>query len=112
MMNQIIKTNYMQPKIDRMKSIYRLALITTVMLIVACGASTKEKKSELTDKKLELQKLKDQQTKIAEQIKNLEQELAKLDPNAVTVNPKLVSVATVTTQSFAHYIDLQGKVAS
>ncbi len=100
----------MQPRMNNMKIIYRLAVISSVMLAVACGASTKEKKGDLNDKKVELQKLKDQQMKTTEQIKKLEEEIAKLDPNAVTVNPKLVSISAVTAQSFAHYIDLQGKL--
>jgi RND family efflux transporter MFP subunit len=110
MINLIHKTNYMQPKNIRMKIVHLLAIVTVVGLAVACGASSKENKGELNDKKVELQKLKNEQTKIADQIKKLEEEIAKLDPNAVTVKPKLVSVSTLTTQSFAHYIDLQGRV--
>jgi len=93
-----------------MKIVHLLAIVAVVGLAVACGASSKENKGELNDKKVELQKLKNEQTKIADQIKKLEEEIAKLDPNAVTVKPKLVSVSTLTTQSFAHYIDLQGRV--
>ncbi len=95
-----------------MKILYLLATAAIVSLGVACGASSKEKKGDLTDKKVELQKLKDQQVKTAEQIKKLEEEIAKIDPNAIAVKPKLVSITTLTTQNFSHYIDLQGRIIS
>ena len=85
--------------------VYLLATVAVVSLGVACGASSKENKADLNDKKVELQKLKDQQVKTAEQIKKLEEEIATIDPNAIAVKPKLVSITTLTTQNFSHYID-------
>jgi membrane fusion protein (multidrug efflux system) len=100
----------MQPKNPRIKIVCQLLILAVISLAVACDASSKEKKGDINDKKVELKKLKDQQTKISEQIKTLEDEIAKLDPNGAAVKPKLVTTSTITTQNFAHYIDLQGKV--
>ena len=110
MINTNIKANYMQPKNSVMKIFYRFAAIAIVSFAIACGAGAKDKKGDLNDKKVQLQKLKDQQIKTAEEIKKLEDEIAILDPNAVEVKPKLVSTTTLGTQSFDHYIDLQGKL--
>ena len=100
----------MGPINNKLRIAYRIAMLGAISLAVACDASTKEKKGDLTDKKVALQRLKDQQTKIADSIKELEEEIVKLDPNAVTVKPKLVTVTTLTPQTFKHFIDLQGRI--
>jgi membrane fusion protein (multidrug efflux system) len=112
MINTINKMIFMQPKNNRMKILYLLATVAVVSLGGSCGASSKENKADLTDKKVELQKLKDQQVKTAEQIKKLEEEIVKIDPNAIPVKPKLVSITTLTTQNFSHYIELQARITS
>jgi len=104
------KTNDMQVKNKRMKLLYQLAAFILISTAVACGASSKENKGELTDKKVELEKLKGEQIKTADKIKRLEEEIAKLDPNSVPVKPKLVTVIPLMSQTFTHYIDLQGRV--
>lgn len=97
-------------KIDNMNRIITIALAVMVVLAMAsCGSSTKEKKSILGDKKVQLEKLKKQQDELNKQITALEDEIAKLDTSA-GAKPKLVAVATVGTDTFAHYIDLQGKI--
>ena len=93
-----------------MKLLYQLAAFILISTAVACGASSKENKGELTDKKVELEKLKGEQIKTADKIKKLEEEIAKLDPNSVPVKPKLVTVIPLMSQTFTHYIDLQGRV--
>jgi len=85
-----------------------LAAMLTIFL-AACGNSTKETKGELTDKKAQLTKLKGDQEKLAGKIRKLEEEIAKTDPAAVA-KPKLVAISTIGSDSFSHYIDLQGKI--
>ena len=85
-----------------------LAAMLTIFL-AACGNSTKETKGELTDKKAQLTKLKGDQEKIAGEIRKMEEEIAKTDPAAVA-KPKLVAISTIGSDSFSHYIDLQGKI--
>jgi len=104
------KTTDMQVKNKRMKLLYQLAALIMISTALACGASSKENKGELTDKKVELEKLKGEQIKTADKIKKLEEEILKLDPNAVPVKPKLVNVISLMPQTFTHYIDLQGRV--
>lgn len=97
-------------KVNNMNRIITIALAGMVVLAMAsCGNSVKEKKSELGDKKVALEKLKKQQDDLNRQIRVLEDEIAKLDTSA-GARPKLVAVATVGVDTFAHYIDLQGKI--
>jgi RND family efflux transporter MFP subunit len=93
-----------------MKIFYQVAVLMVISTALACNAGSKEKKADLNDKRVELENLKSQQAKLTDQIMKLEEEIAKIDPNAVPVKPKLVSVTTLTPQTFAHYIDLQGRV--
>jgi membrane fusion protein, multidrug efflux system len=95
-----------------MKSIGLMALITAVALTIAsCGAGKKEGDAALNDKKAQLEKLKTEKSKSDAEIRKLEEDLAKLDTNAANnAKVKLVSISPVTTQTFEHYIDLQGKV--
>ena len=51
------KFNYMQ------RTITTSMLAMLVLLLAACGSSSKNENASLTDKKAELQKLKDQQKK-------------------------------------------------
>lgn len=93
-----------------MKNIVTLTMaLATVLVFVACGGG-KEKKTALGDKKVELEKLKKEQSELNTKINKLEDEIAKLDPTAANANAKLVSVATIGTDSFSHFVDLQGKV--
>jgi RND family efflux transporter MFP subunit len=94
----------------QMKRIITIALAAMVVLaMTSCGSSSKETKSALGDKKVELEKLKKQQDDLNKKITALEDEIAKLDTSA-GAKPKLVAVATVGSDTFAHYIDLQGKI--
>lgn len=80
-----------------------------VVSLVACGNSSKDEKGDIGAKKSKLEKLKSEEEKLAGEIKKLEEEIAKSDPAAVA-KPKLVAVATIGTDSFNHFIDLQGKI--
>lgn len=94
-----------------MKNILTLTMaLVTVLVFVACGGGKKEGKSALGDKKVELEKLKKEQSALNDKIGKLEDEIAKLDPTAANANAKLVSVTTIGTDSFSHFVDLQGKV--
>jgi membrane fusion protein, multidrug efflux system len=86
--------------------------IMALVLIAACNNNPEqERQAKLADKKKELQKLKDEKAKTDDKIKALEVELAKLDTgmNKQQIT-KLVSLAPIQTETFSHYLELQGKV--
>ncbi len=87
-----------------------ITALATVLVFAACGGGKKEDKSALGDKKAELEKLKKEQSVLNGKISTLEDEIAKLDPAAANANAKLVSVSTIGTDSFSHFVDLQGRV--
>jgi RND family efflux transporter MFP subunit len=87
-----------------------IAFFATV-LIASCGSSKKDDAAVINDKKAALEKLKGQKNKTDEEIKKLQAELEAIDINSANAaKVKLVGVASVTTQDFKHYIDLQGHV--
>ena len=92
-----------------MKNILLLLLI--ISTAAACNKGKKEKNAAITEKKESLAKLKTEKDAINTKIKNLELELEKLDSTiAENNNAKLVSIDTVYSGNFSHYIDLQGKI--
>ena len=94
-----------------MKKITTTALVTASSLImVSCGAGSKEKKGAVGDVKVKLEKLRIEKTSLDAEIRQLEDQLAKIDPNAAQQIKKLVGVDTIRIQDFSHYIDLQGKI--
>ena len=87
-----------------------IALFAT-FLIASCGSSKKDDAAGINDKKVSLEKLKSAKAKNEAEIAKLQAELEKIDSaTANAAKIKLVGVASVTTQDFKHYIDLQGKV--
>ena len=80
-----------------------------VLLIAACGSSTKDKKGEAGDLKVKLEKLKKEKNGLDAQIRQVEEQLAKADPSSAKAQ-KLVSVDTITIKDFTHFIELQGKI--
>ncbi|MEP6748396.1 MAG: efflux RND transporter periplasmic adaptor subunit [Bacteroidota bacterium] len=90
-----------------MQRILKISLVAvSVLILAACGSSSKDSNASLTDKKAELQKLKDQQ-------KKLEDDIAKTDTSAAKAEKeKLVTLTTIAPENFTHYIDLQGKIES
>ena len=87
-----------------------IALFAT-LLIASCGSSKKDDAAVINDKKAALEKLKSAKAKNETDIAKLQAELEKIDSaTANAAKIKLVGVASVTTQDFKHYIDLQGKV--
>ncbi len=95
-----------------MKKILTIGITTSLLLFAAsCNNSKKENDGNLSDLKAKLEKEKKAKATSEASIKELEEKIAKLDPDAANSSKiKLVSVASVTTQDFKHYIDLQGKV--
>ena len=94
-----------------MKKIFVLMIITATVIASGCSNSGKKDKNGLADLKKQLETKKKEKTKVETEIKTLEQRIAKLDTNAaLQQNRALVSVQTLQTQDFTHYIDLQGKV--
>lgn len=98
-------------KIDDMKNVSKLISAAILLLILsACGSSSKEEKGSLTDNKAKLEKLKSDRDKIDGEIKTLEEAIAKVDTSAALNKGKLVAAIPVSEQNFEHYIDLQGHV--
>jgi membrane fusion protein, multidrug efflux system len=91
-----------------------LKAISTVMLIFlvsACSNEGGKQEGSLAGKKTQLEKLKKDQADIADKIAKLQDEIAKLDTSAANAEkPKLVTLSTIEADTFAHYIDLQGKI--
>lgn len=87
------------------------AITLLALFLAACGNSKKDKSGELNDKKAQLTKLKTQQKELNDKIAKLEGEIALLDTSSTkTANPKLVAIAPIGTDTFNHFIELQGLV--
>lgn len=96
-----------------MQKIIPIILIASAVTLASCGAKSSDTSGTVGAKKTQLESLKKQRDGISNQISSLEQEIAKLDPSSVAeANAKLVSTVAVATESFSHFIDLQGKIES
>lgn len=91
------------------KNIYWLVVIA--FLAASCGNAKKDQNAELNDKKAKLEKLKGEQRDLNEEVAKLEAEIVKLDTSAAKAEKaKLVEVMPIQTDSFSHFIELQGKI--
>jgi RND family efflux transporter MFP subunit len=91
------------------KTYYGLLLIG--FIAAACGNAKKNTEGSLNDKKAKLEQLKNQQQKLNDEIAKLQTEIVAQDPEAARAqNAKLVAITTVQPDTFAHYIELQGKI--
>jgi len=81
-----------------------------VLTLAACGAGAKDKNAELTKLKAKIEKLKTEKNGLDAEIRQLEANLDKLDPASAAAKAKLVALQTVGTDSFSHFVDLQGKI--
>lgn len=86
-----------------------IAIIGISSWLIACGGKN-EAGGDLAKKKAELEKLQNEQKELGTKISALEAELAKLDTTMVVGKAKLVALETVGTDSFSHFIDLQGRI--
>ena len=93
-----------------MKKVLVLMMIVAATTITACNSKAKEKNDSVAALKTKLEKLKKEKASMDDDIRKLEDQIAKADPEAAKQVQKLVAIDTVKTQSFIHYIDLQGKV--
>ena len=88
-------------------------IMSALFLLASCGTGRKEGNAQLTDKKVELEKLRSERDAISAKMTKLEADILKMDPaSAAAENAKLVQVTSVTPKDFAHYIDLQGRIAT
>lgn len=91
----------------------RIILLSTVFFLAACGSGKKETNAKLTDMKVELETLRKQRDGLSDKISQLEKAVATLDTAAAAeAQTKLVQTSNLVPQSFAHYIELQGKIVT
>jgi RND family efflux transporter MFP subunit len=82
-----------------------LLFITTIAFLASCGSS------ESSDKKqAQLEELKKQQAEIAIKIKDLEAAIASEGKTTDNTKYKNVVVTDASVKTFAHYLDIQGKI--
>ena len=82
-----------------------LLLITAIAFIASCGSKDNSDK-----KQTKLEELKKQQAELAIKIKDLEAAIAAEGKTADNTKYKNVVVTDVAIKSFAHYLDIQGKI--
>lgn len=80
-----------------------LIYLSLVAILFACS-------KENLDKKAQLESLLKQQTDVAAQIKLLQVELDANDTTKKVVKAKMVKATLLKTQTFNHYVEIQGKV--
>jgi RND family efflux transporter MFP subunit len=83
-----------------------IAVLTIGIMLTACGGS------EFEEKQSRLNELKSERINISEEIENLEQELALLDTTRRLIKTKYVEIASVQSETFRHFIEVQGSVES
>jgi membrane fusion protein, multidrug efflux system len=82
-----------------------LLFITAIAVLASCGSSDNNDK-----KQAQLEELKKQQAEIAIKIKDLEAAIASEGKTADNTKYKNVVVTDASVKSFAHYLDIQGKI--
>lgn len=80
------------------------------LLLAGCGGGKKTSNKALEEKKAQLAGMLKEQDALSGKITALQLEISKLDPNGVEAKSKLVALDTISTGTFDHYIDLQGKI--
>ena len=87
-----------------MKQYLIIGTATALLFLSSCGAGNKDNAAILKDKKDQLEKLKADE-------KTLQDEIDKLDTSSANAQKaKLVTVQTIQTGGFNHYIKLQGHI--
>jgi membrane fusion protein, multidrug efflux system len=85
-----------------------LLFVGSVVLLQACGGSDKSTK-DVQQLRSEIENVKKEKAALDATLRDLEALLAKADPSTAQM-ALLVSLDTIRTTSFTHYIDLQGHV--
>lgn len=86
------------------------AILTTIVFLSACGGGAKDN-APVAELKAQMETLKKEREGIDKKIVALEQQIAKADPTTQEKS-KLVGYTDVAPQTFSHYIDLQGRIAT
>lgn len=86
-----------------------IAILTAVLILSACGGSTD--KTPVGAIKTQLETLKKEREALDQKIVALEQQLAKSD-STTQEKSKLVGFTAIAPETFSHYIDLQGRIAT
>ncbi|MFM7671015.1 MAG: efflux RND transporter periplasmic adaptor subunit [Bacteroidota bacterium] len=89
-----------------MKRLYFILLSSS--LLIACGGS--ERGGDLSKLQTQLADLKKKKSSLDLEIRTLEAQILKLDTAGAKQASKLVSIDSVRSGAFEHYIDLQGKI--
>jgi membrane fusion protein, multidrug efflux system len=92
-----------------MKHLMKYMLPVLLLALTACGSGKKEKDAGLAEKKAELAKLKMERDQLNTKIKTLEQTIAGQD-KSLAAKEKLVSISTIATGDFSHFLELQGRI--
>jgi RND family efflux transporter MFP subunit len=87
-----------------------LAAAVLSLFFISCSSEAKDSNGKNKDLNVQLEKLKKEKSKVDAEIKKMEEQIAKADPQASQQVKKLISVDTLRTQDFVHYIELQGKI--
>jgi RND family efflux transporter MFP subunit len=82
-----------------------LLFITALAFLASCGSSDNSDK-----KQAQLEELKKQQAELSIKIKDLEAAIAAEGKTADNTKYKNVVITDATVKSFAHYLDIQGKI--
>jgi RND family efflux transporter MFP subunit len=96
--------------VHKFPAMKQTAILTAVILLSACGGGAKNN-LPAGDLKGQLETLKKEREGIDQKIIKLEQELAKTD-TSLQEKSKLVGYTDIAPQTFSHYIDLQGRIAT
>lgn len=95
-----------------MLTIKKILILSTTSLIIASCGGNKESGNSLAEKKVAYEKLKTEQALITDKITALQSEISKLDTvNSNSNSEKLVGITPIASQTFSHFIDLQGNVS-
>ncbi|AFK02455.1 efflux transporter, RND family, MFP subunit [Emticicia oligotrophica DSM 17448] len=84
-----------------------LYILSTVVILAACSKGGGDKVAE---KRAELAKLEAEEKKISESIKQLKSELNILAPAKEVEKVIAVTVSPITTQTFNHFVEIQGRI--